>query len=366
MIKPAERKSNFDLMRILCILLIIMFHYTMHGGFLYLDYAPQKYFYGVTGIWGLLGVLGFITVSSHFLYSRGSFSVQKILRIIFEASFYPTLITIVLYLAGLIDISNIYIFECIFSPFIRQYWFITDYIIFYLLTPFLKFFCDRISTEKQKMLLIVLFFVIFPLSDITHVNSFSKLGIFVYIYILIAYFIRKPDNFFQKHYKLLSVIVFGLTISLSCLLICLSHVTNDDKFITRILEMSELTSTLMFLSAVCLYFIFKNMNLGYSKILYFIGGSTLAVYLIHEHGYLHYILFDQLLKRYEVYNLAWGPLIFILSCAGVLLACSLIHNCISFIFRKTIYSLTDKYLKKRYEAFDSKYVPSQEKSSGSR
>jgi hypothetical protein len=24
---------------------------------------------------------------------------------------------------------------------------------------------------------------------------------------------------------------------LSCLLICLSHVTNDDKFITRILEM---------------------------------------------------------------------------------------------------------------------------------
>ena len=92
----TERKSNFDMMRVLCILLIIMYHYTAHGGYLYKDFIPQKLFYGATGVWGLLGVLGFVMVSSHFLYSSGSFSIQKALRVVFETTFYSTTISLIL------------------------------------------------------------------------------------------------------------------------------------------------------------------------------------------------------------------------------------------------------------------------------
>lgn len=188
--EKAERKSNFDLMRVLCILLIIMYHYTTHAGYLYGNTTPMKYFYEATGIWGLTGVLGFVMVSSHFLYSHGSFSIQKVLRVVFETSFYSTTITLILFLTG---------------------------------------------------------------------------------------------------------------------------------------------------------------------------SATLGIYLIHENGYFHYILFDNILRRAQVYNMTLGPLIYLVSCIGVLLGCALIHCGVEFVFKKTVYMLSDKYLKKHYKAFDVKFVPGQEK-----
>lgn len=359
--EKAERKSNFDLMRVLCILLIIMYHYTTHAGYLYGNTTPMKYFYEATGIWGLTGVLGFVMVSSHFLYSHGSFSIQKALRVVFETSFYSTTITLILFLTGRIDIPGDYLLKCVFSVFCRQYWFITDYVLFYVMSPFLKLFCDRLSIHHHRWLLIVLFLTTFPSREITHVTTFSRLGIFVYTYLLIAYFIRKPDNFFQKHYKLVSVIVFGGIIALVCVFIHLNKVTFDAQYLERVNDLTYITSTTMFLAAICIYFIFLNMKVKYSKILFLIGSATLGIYLIHENGYFHYILFDNILRRAQVYNMTLGPLIYLVSCIGVLLGCALIHCGVEFVFKKTVYMLSDKYLKKRYKAFDVKFVPGQEK-----
>ena len=355
----SERKSNFDLMRVLCILLIIMYHYTTHNGYLYGNFRPQKFIYESTGIWGLMGVIGFVMVSSHFLYSTGSFSIQKALRVIFETAFYSTSITLILFFTGKIELGGDYLLRCIFSVFCRQYWFLTDYVIFYVMSPFLKLFCDKLTIHHHKWLLVVLFLITFPSREITHVTTFSRLGVFVYTYLLIAYFVRKPDNIFQRHYKLFSVIVFGGIIAVVCTFIYLNKVTFDNTYLDWVNDMTSITSTTMFLAAICVYFIFKNMNIRYSKILFVIGGSTLGIYLIHEHDFFHYVLFDNILRRGHVYSMTLGPLIYFVSCVGVLLGCALIHYVIEFIFKKTVYMLSDKYLKSRYKAFDVKYVPGQ-------
>lgn len=352
-----ERKSNFDMMRVLCILLIIMYHYVTHGGYMYLEYIPQKLFYVATGIWGLAGVLGFIMISSHFLYSSGSFSIQKVLRITFESSFYSTLITLALFLPGLADMRNSYILECFFSVFFKQYWFITFYLIFYLMTPFLKLLCDRISIQSHRLFLIVFFLVGFLLNNFVHIEFISKLGIFVYTYILIAYFIKKPDNFFQRNYKWLSVLVFGITVTAVCAAVFIDKSGNDVRYKNFIYDISSITSALMLLSAVCMYFIFRNLDIKHSNILAAIGNSTLGIYLIHEHGIFHYFMFERLLKRPEIYGMTAGPLLYVLSCIGALIGCTLIYRLFEFILKKTVYGLTNKYLKKRYESFDCRYVP---------
>ena len=59
--------------------------------------------------------------------------------------------------------------------------------------------------------------------------------------------------------------------------------------------------------------------------------------------------------------MTWGPAIYFISCIGVLLGCAVIHYAIEFVFKKTVYMLSDKYLKAKYKAFDVKYVPGQEK-----
>ena len=357
----TERKSNFDMMRVLCILLIIMYHYTAHGGYLYKDFIPQKLFYGATGVWGLLGVLGFVMVSSHFLYSSGSFSIQKALRVVFETTFYSTTISLILMFTGRVNYPPDYLLKCFFSVFCRQYWFVTDYFLFYVMSPFLKLFCDKLSIHHHRWLLIVLFLITFPSREITHTMTFSRLGIFVYTYLLIAYFVRKPDNFFQKHYKFLSVIVFGGITAAVCAFIYLNKITFDGIYLNWVNDITYISSTTMFLAAICMYFIFKNLKTGYSKILYVIGGSTLGIYLIHENDYFHYILFDNVLRRAGVYEMTLSPLIYLLSCIGVLLGCALIHYGIEFILKKTVYMLSDKYLKAKYKAFDVKYIPGQDK-----
>ena len=356
----AERKSNFDLMRVLCIFLIITYHYTFHGGYLYGNVTPQKFIYESTGMWGLMGVIGFVMVSSHFLYTTGSFSIQKALRVIFETAFYSTSITLILMLTGRIELFGDYLLRCMFAVFCRQYWFLTDYVIFYVMSPFLKVFCDRLSIHHHKWLLVVLFLITFPSREITHVTTFSRLGVFVYTYLLIAYFIRKPDNIFQRHYKLFSVIVFGGIIAAICGFIYLNKIMFDVTYLNWVNDITSLTSTTMFLAAICVYFIFKNLNIKYFKILYLLGGSTLGIYLIHENDHFHYILFDNILRRPKVYYMTWGPLIYLVSCVGVLLGCALIHNLVEFVFKKTVYMLSDKYLKSKYKAFDVKYVPGQE------
>lgn len=179
----------------------------------------------------------------------------------------------------------------------------------------------------------------------------------MYIYILISYFIKKPDNFFQRHYKVLAAIFVGLTIFLACLFVYLNKVTLNDKFLVQVTCLSNLTCTLIFLSAVSVYFIFKNININYNKYLYYIGNSTLGIYLIHEHDYFHYILFDNIFKRKLVYNLPYGVIVYILSCIVILLGCSLVHNILIFIFNRSVYKLDDKYMKKWYTKFNDKYIP---------
>ena len=347
-------------MRVVCILLIIMYHYVAHGSFFFREYIPQKLFYSATGIWGLAGVLGFVMVSSHFLYSSGSFSIQKALRTVFEAAFYSTAITLILIFTGQIKLADADILKCVFSFYSRQYWFITDYVLFYMLTPFIKLLCDNLSIRNHRLFLIVFYVIAFIMNSILHVDFLSRLGIFVYIYILVAYLNKKPDNFFQRNYKWMSATVFALTMTIVCLLVFFSKNGNNNYYGVQLADISAITSSLMFAAAVCLYFIFKNMNIKYSKLLTVLGSSTLGIYLIHEHDYFHKILFSVILKRPQIYDMTLGPLFYILSCIAALFACTLVYRLCEFILDKTIYALTDKYLKKRYESFDSRYVPGRE------
>lgn len=176
-----------------------------------------------------------------------------------------------------------------------------------------------------------------------------------------AYFIKKPDNFFQKHYKLLSVIVFGSIIILTCLFVYLGKSASGAVYLDLLNKVTYITSTAMVLAAICLYFIFKNLSIKYSQLLYLIGSSTLGIYLIHDHDFFSGYLFDNIFQRSQVYSMKLGPLIYLVSCVFILLGCTVIYLAFRFIFKKTIYMLTDKYLKPKYDAFNAKFVPGQNK-----
>ena len=63
-----ERNSSFELLRLISMLLIVMHHYSLHGGFDYMSTLSLRlYFIQCLNMGGKLGVNLFILISGYFL-----------------------------------------------------------------------------------------------------------------------------------------------------------------------------------------------------------------------------------------------------------------------------------------------------------
>lgn len=78
--KKPTRSSNFELLRIISILLIIAFHYCIYGNggkIFSLNISTNQIFAIIFGSWGVLGVDCFIFISAYFLLASNKFSSKN-------------------------------------------------------------------------------------------------------------------------------------------------------------------------------------------------------------------------------------------------------------------------------------------------
>ena len=154
------RQSNFELLRIVCILLIIAFHYSVHGNqsaIFSSAISANQVVSIVLGSWGLLGVNGFLFISAYFLIAKESrFSTLKLLKLLLQTVFYSLGFVIVLALTGVITVDQQTIVGAVLSPFTGQYWFVTAFCVLYLVHPFLNRIIFGLSTRDLGKLVLVL------------------------------------------------------------------------------------------------------------------------------------------------------------------------------------------------------------------
>ena len=159
-IKEKQRNSKFELMRIVCILMVIAYHYVDHGSgndwaMLRAPFSVNQIVAVIMGSWGQIGVFGFIIISCYFLTEKKSFHSIKILQLILQAFLYSGIYGII----GFFVIRELGLKELILemiTPLYNQYWFITAYIVFYLISPFLKTMVDELSDHILKVLCFIL------------------------------------------------------------------------------------------------------------------------------------------------------------------------------------------------------------------
>lgn len=182
-----QRQSNFELLRIVSMILIVLHHLGYYAPATADD--PIK-----TGVllllaWGgKLGVNLFILISGY-MTACSTFKSRSLLRVVFETVFYSVSI-LLLYLIfnpAVVDSgSNVVksFIPCISS----MYWFVTSYIGMVIVSPVLRLLLNKLS---QKQLYRFLIFMLVPLSVIptfTHmdfiVNGFVW---FVYLYLVAGY-----------------------------------------------------------------------------------------------------------------------------------------------------------------------------------
>ena len=160
-----KRNSIFELLRIVSIVLIILWHFaTQFGenekGVLDTGLSFYHLFAIVFGSWGQLGVDVFIIVSAFFLCKHNGFKSRTVVCIVLETMIYglclPLFCKYILHEA----ISTTTIIESVFLLFLGKYWFITAYVLMYIFHPSINYFLHNSSKESlDKLILILSLFV---------------------------------------------------------------------------------------------------------------------------------------------------------------------------------------------------------------
>lgn len=201
------RYSNFELLRIVAMFLIIFFHCVEHGNgdswIVLREPISLNYMINLLlGSWGQVGVVLFIIISSWFLADSSEWHFRKIISISIQTWFYSVAILMIIYLCQPQKVSWKIAIQEVLTPLYQQYWFVTTYLFFYMCMPILRWIVNRMTLDNIKKVCIistglVLFYNMF--FGIFGNNVGGSLIDFCCLFFVVVYFKRTENNWVQRH-----------------------------------------------------------------------------------------------------------------------------------------------------------------------
>lgn len=311
------------------------------------------------GSWGLVGVGCFFLLSAHFLIGRSkSFGIKKILRLILQVIFWSFIMLAIsiefdVYPGGSGTVAILKgIIKAVASPFSGAYWFITAYIFMYILYPFMNYIIDKLSDTFYRKLIIILTIIV-PLYAF-YQNISSDLDIAVYYYLLCGYLKRNPNNFFERHANSIFWVSSLLTVLLEIMFDLINPLT-----VPGIRRMQGRYSGFAIITAISLFYIFKNLKIKPSTLINVVAKGTLGVYLFHESVFWNESLWNKLLNL-DVYfkNSANYILVYICSVLLIYFVGTVIDLIRLNLLEKPLFSIKLPLLERMFNKFDS-YIKSE-------
>ncbi len=331
------RESNLELLRILAMLLIILYHYCIYLDWSATEYTINKILYVALGSWGALFVDVFIIISAWFLCeSSAKFSIWKVLKIICETSFYAVVMYGVLCVTKNTVFAPKMFLQALFSPFLGTYWFITAYLAFYLLCPLLNILVQHLN-QKQFQTFIGILTIIIPVFQM-FVRGNPNWGIistFAYLFILTAGLKRHKDSWLERNAVFIAIVDFLFLIFMEYLCRKSGHM----EFLNFFLEKS---SIFIILEAFSIFFIFKNWKMKSSKLINKMAASVFGVYILHQYRPSLSILWDKIFRTSEAYQSSFFVIYLLLTGIAVLILGIIVDMLRIKLLEKPFFGLLEK------------------------
>ena len=133
------RRSNFELLRIFAMLLIVMHHFSVHSPFVEFTNALSVNRLGIQfmEIGGKLGVNLFVLISGYFMCTSKEFKVKKIIVLFLQILMYSVLCYSVICIA-----TNQFSIREVLRTFLPitfvNWWFASTYFVLLFFTPFIN------------------------------------------------------------------------------------------------------------------------------------------------------------------------------------------------------------------------------------
>ena len=356
--KPKLRNSNLEILRIVSMILILFHHFYYNN--INLDYSNltiNQFIVQFLSSAGKIGVNCFVLITGYFTI-ESKFKIKKLLKLYGQILFYSIGGGIIAVTVFHTNIGIKDLIKTILPISYNNWWFITTYIIVYLLSNYINKFLKSIS-KKEYIFLVALLLVIWSIipSFINGKIEFSTIDWFILLYMIGAYIKLYVNNNTINNKKV--AILLSILICLSALSIIVL-----DKFYNKIeidplhfaLPMNQILPLLI---SICLFIIFLNYKCNNSKIINKIASCTLGVYLIHTHLLLRDIIWIKIFKVSDVINSSYIVLYEIFIFIIIYFICTLIdyirQNTIEKLYIKLINKIEEKYNDK-YKKFIDKYI----------
>lgn len=322
--KMPQRESNFELLRLISMFMILALHYCQCGfdGCIYLQQNKMNAILSVIfGSWGTAGVGCFFLISGYFMSCRKKFLSKSAVKVFLETSFYSCAIYIILSLCGKETFSGYDFALQAITPVLACYWYITVYLMLYFAIPFINEALSNMSPKTIRKSLIIFTFLI-PIYVFFCSNA--PVGYFIYAIYMYAtgYYIRHySDVKNEKRIIRLTSVVTLISVSAMVAISCLDAYLPSELILSRFRGIISPTQASL---ALLLFLLFKNLQFKNSRIINWLAKSTLAVYIVHMNVYIRSIIWNDILQSEKYSNTSVFIFHLIFSCISVYISISFI------------------------------------------
>lgn len=300
-----ERHSNFELMRIVSMFFIVLFHMIISTG--------GNLINNTTGLTQIIleficmiiivHVNSYILVSGYFQYDK-KFSLKKMLSLIGMAWFYKVTIAVIIYFLNIHDFSTLEVLKILSPIEVQNNWFLVIYISMYIISPYMNILIEKLSQKEHRKFIIILFVIFTIIPTITNQTTFSNTGFslihFMYLYIVGAYLKKYPISkniHFKNYNNNKKRLIFFLTFLFSGIFNFLMY-----QFSTQIQNITQSNTInyiagaiiknlfyyqnpILIVQSICYFLFFETLDFK-NKIVNKIASLIFAVYIIHENPFV--------------------------------------------------------------------------------
>jgi len=343
------RNSNFELLRILSMFMIVAHHYSVHGQFekvfgVHLNNMILNFLY----LGGKIGVVLFVLITGyHMIHSQ--IKIKKIIRLELQILFYSILISLFFFFfqcnsVGTLTITNLV--QSLFPVAYYTYWFATVYMVLYLLIPYINKLLLSLS-QKEYIQFLILGLIICTLVPTFFGTNLSADNIiyFIYFYSIGSYIKLYPIQTSSKKLFIFSLASYFL---LFLTTVFFEYMTGYDGYYSSyIYYFTSLNNVFVLGISISVFLLFKNIRIKNNRIINIIASSTFGIYLIHDHPYVRNFLWITLFKNHEYYQSSYLWIHSIIVIFTVFVVASLIEIIRKYLIEVPIFSCCDKALTKK-------------------
>lgn len=277
-----ERKSNLELLRIILMISIPIYHLMVYNGVFYLD-NTNAYWSLVLTVGGAIPAdYAFMAMSAYFLTRKKESNLKRFIVLIFQV----ICLFVVKYLTlgclfGFRD-RNHYVDLFLMKG---AWWYIYPYLLLSLIYPFINRFVDVINKRLIYIITTCLGVVVCVQAMFNNPQFIQDLIVFIFVYMVFVCFKQNQEFVKRIRNKYLVVLI------VLCEMVMLLVVFMAKEGILGISEESSYElirfvigryNPVSIVMGCGIFFLFKNIDIGSNRIINRISKVTFYVFLLHD------------------------------------------------------------------------------------